>query len=65
MFEKWYDVEWTEKKKVCNNNYYYSHEMVFETEEQANEKVFELQHTKDIVSIMKFTIEKWKKGLDI
>lgn len=58
MYEKWYDVEWTQKI----GKYYYSHEEVFDSEEKASAKVMELSHNDSIITIMKFTIEKWKRG---
>ena len=58
MYEKWYDVEWTQKI----GKYYYSHEEVFESEEKANKKVMELSQDKSVVTIIKFTIQKWKRG---
>ena len=58
MYDKWYDVEWTRKVGIMC----YSHEEVFDTEEEANKKVSELSEDKSVISIMKFTVEKWKRG---
>ena len=57
MFRKWYTVEWTYKDEDGN---YRTPRHNYDTEEDANNKIFELSHTKGIEDIYKTTHEHWK-----
>lgn len=57
MFRKWYTVEWTYKDEDGN---YRTPRRNYDTEEEANHKIFELSHTKGVEDIYKTTHEHWK-----
>ena len=58
MFVKvWYTVKWTYKDEDGN---YRTPRHNFNREEDANNKIFELSHTKGVKDIWKTTCEHWK-----
>ena len=59
MFRKWYSVEWT---YMGDDGNYRTPRRNFDTEEDANKKIFELSHTKGVTDIYKTTFEHWKIG---
>lgn len=57
MFETWYTVKWIYKDKGGN---YSTPRRNYDTEEDANKKIFELSNTKGVEDIWKTTHEHWK-----
>lgn len=54
MFKIWYTIKWTYKDEDGN---YHTSRRSFDTEEDANNKIFELSHTKSVKDIWKTTHE--------
>ena len=59
MFKIWYTIKWTYKDEDGN---YHTPRCNFDTEKDANNKIFELSHTKGVKDIWKTTCEHYWKN---